>query len=325
MKYTLNYKPEMKPETKSFFVKNDNKIVAICPLILEDNNGVKEFSFGNNFGPAPAFSDFLTSKLKDKVAKLIFKHIDKLAKDFQVKRARLKFSILNKSFIEASECEFNYLMKFGYLDVSLNTQVIDLSQTLDELRNSLRHGHDSDVDKAAKEMTVEFFDENNIFPEMFNNYIELHHKAAGRVTRPRSTFDLMYDLIKEGKAFLVGAKKDNVFAGFSYFFLFKNNVYYGSSCNNPDVEDLPIAHFIQWKTIEYMNKKKNKFYEIGWQNFSDTLSDFPSQKEIDIARFKRGFGGQTVPLFMGEKYYDKDFFLKVYQDRITRYADSIKN
>jgi len=53
------------------------------------------------------------------------------------------------------------------------------------------------------------------------------------------------------------------------------------------------------------------------------LSNFPTEKEIDIARFKRGFGGFTVPLFRAEKYYDKKYFLKTYQDRINKFSDSI--
>jgi len=72
-----------------------------------------------------------------------------------------------------------------------------------------------------------------------------------------------------------------------------------------------------------MNQKKYKFYELGWQYYSPTLSNFPTEKEIDIARFKRGFGGFTVPLFRAEKYYDKKYFLKTYQDRINKFSDSI--
>jgi len=64
------------------------------------------------------------------------------------------------------------------------------------------------------------------------------------------------------------------------------------------------------------------FYEIGWQNYGHTMSDAPSIKEINISKFKRGFGGFTVPLFRGEKYYDKKFFQEVYQKRINNFATS---
>lgn len=73
-----------------------------------------------------------------------------------------------------------------------------------------------------------------------------------------------------------------------------------------------------------MKKKKCKFYEIGWPHYSVALSHFPSQKEIKIGKFKRGFGGFTVPVFQAEKYYEKKYFMEVYQSRIKKIADYIE-
>jgi len=322
LEYTLNYKPEFKPESKSFIVINNQNIVAICPLILETYNNVKEFSYGGGFGPTPAFANNMAKKFKKKVTKLVFKEIERLANENNVKRTRLKFSILNKSFIETKQQKFNYLMKFGYLDNSINTLIIDLDKPLEDLRLNVRHGHDSDIDRASIFLKAEIFDKSNLTKKIFEEYVQLHHKAAGRVTRPKITFDLMYEWIKEGKGFLIGAKKEGKYVGFSYFNLFKNNVYYSSSCNDPD-ETLPVAHFIQWAAIKWMNEKKYRFYEVGWQVYKNSLTDFYSKKEVDIGRFKRGFGGFTVPLFMGEKYYDKEYFLKIYKDRIKHFADIV--
>lgn len=324
LEYNLDYQPELKSQSKSFMAVDNNKIIAICPLILETHKKIKEFSYGGGYCPTPAFSNNLTKKTKEKVIKFVFKHIDGLAGENNIKRAMFKFSVLNKSYIEPSEQRFNYLMKFGYLDTLINTHVINLKMPIKKLRQEIRHGHDYDIDKASKILKAEIFDKNNITPEIFEKYVDLHYKAAGRITRPRSTFEIMRDLIKANNAFLAGAKKDNVFIGFSYFFLFKNNVYYGSSCNDPDAPNIPIAHFIQWNAIKWMSEQKCHFYEIGWQNYSNTLPDFPSPKEINIGRFKRGFGGFTVPLFRAEKYYNKEYFLQIYQERINKYADLIK-
>jgi len=324
IEYILNYKSGLKPESKSFIVIKDNKIIAICPLIIETNKDNKEFSFGMDHSMAPAFSNELTKKERDKAMKLVFKNIDKLAQEHNVKRARFRISVLSKAFTETNTKRLNFLMKFGYLDTSLNTQMIDLRKSIENLRRNVRHGHDSDIDRASKVLEAEILDNSNITREIFNQYIELHYKAAGRVTRPQITFDLLYNRIKERNAFLIGAKKDNKFVGFSYFTVFKDNVYYGSSCNDPNTNNIPIGHFIQWTAVKWMKEKKYKFYEIGWQNYSATLSNFPSEKEIHLGRFKRGFGGYTVPLFMAEKYYNKDYFLEVYQTRIRKYNDYLK-
>lgn len=323
LEYTLNYNPGLKPESKSFFVLKDNKIVAICPLILETHDGIKEFSFGGGHGPVPAFAGHLSLKERHDIGKDVFEHIDKLAEDNNISRTRFRFSVLNKSFIGTSLQKFNFLIKFGYIDNSLATQILDVKKPIEELKKDLRHGHRSDVDKAEKIFKVEIFDKSNITDKAFNDYRKLHQKAAGRITRPKITFDIMHELIKSGGAFLAKAERDGKTVAFSYFFVFKNNVYYGSACTDPDLGNLPASHLIQWKAIKYMQEKGFSFYEIGWQYFGATICDFPSQKEINIARFKKGFGGYAVSLFRGEKFYDKNYFLKLYQERINKFSDYI--
>ncbi len=335
LEYTLNYNPSLNSELKSFFIIKNNKIIAICPLLLEEINGLKEFSFGGSYTPLPAFANELRRKEKEKVRKLIFETIDKLAKQEGVKKVSFRFVVLNKSFVENPR-KNNYLMRFNYIDNSINTQVIDLRKDLGRLRMDVRHGHDSDIDKSSKMLKGEIFDKNNITKEIFDKYVDLHLRASGRKTRPQITFDMMFDWIKQGDAFLVGARLQEMeeqevskdrFIGFSYFFAYKNNVYYGSACNNPEIENkenIAIAHFIQWNAIEYMQRKYN-FYELGWQPYSNTLADFPSEKELYISRFKRGFGGFTIPLFRGEKYYDKDYFLQIYDKRVKKFAENLEN
>ena len=250
LEYNLNYKIYSKPESKSFFVVLDSKIIAVCPLILENYDRGKEFSLGGIPGMTPAFLNSLNKNIKKKVIKIIFKEIDRLAQENNVRRASLKFPVLDKSFIEAERPPSNYLMQFDYLDTSINTQIIDLRRDVDELRREVRHGHNYDIGRSLNILKSEIFDSKKINKEIFDQYTELHHKAAGRVTRPGKTFSIMYNLIKQDNAFLIGAKKDNLFIGFSYFFLYKNNVYYGSSCNDPQAGNIPIAHFVQWNAIE---------------------------------------------------------------------------
>jgi len=324
LEYSLKYNPKSKSESKSFMLFADNELIAICPLLLHANEqGVKEFCYNSEHGPMPAFRNDLSKKTKNKAVKITYSRIDELIKENNAARAMFRFSVLSRSFMEAPEQQFNYLMKFGYLDNSINTQVIDLRKSTEELERDMRHGHSYDIKKASKLLNIEIFNTDNITEDIFNAYIDLHHKAAGKKTRPKFTFDIMGDLIRKGEAFLVGAKKNDDFAGFSYFFVFKNNVYYGSSCNNPQIEHIPISHAIQWAAIKYMAEKKYKFYELGWQQFGYQLYDMPSAKQVNISEFKRGFGGFTIPWLRGEKFYDKDYFLKINKDRIKEYSKQL--
>lgn len=322
LKYDLKYRPEIKPKSKSFMIIDGDRILAICPLILVEIDGVKEFSYSGVHGPVPAFRNGLPKKEKNKVARLIFDHIDNLAKANNVKRTKLGFSVLSRAFLETEETAFNFPEKFGYLNNSLNAQVINLVKPLADLRKDISHGHNADINRAAKSLKAEIFDKSNITKEIFAAYVALHQRAAGRKTRPKATFDLMRGWIFQDKAFLLGAKAEGKFVGFSYFFVYKQNVFYGSSCNDPAFSDWPIAHFIQWNAIEWMNKRKYKFYEIGWQIYNEGMSDYSTKKRINISKFEKGFGGDTYPLFMGEKYYDKSFFIKIYNSRIKQFAET---
>jgi len=322
--YTLNFKPELKSQSYSFMVVANGQIMAICPLILEENKGVLEFSFGQLPIPVPAFSNNLSQKTKYKVMKLVYSQIDDLAKEAGVKRASFRFSVLNKSFIESADCQYNYLSNFGYLDTSIGTQIIDLSLSIEAIRGAIRHGHNSDINRAEKILTADIFDSGNITAEIFEDYAKMHISASpNRINRSHILFEIMYNSIKNKNAVLISAQKDDQYIGFSYFYLYKDNAYYGSSCNRGDIGNVGVAHFIQWQAIKWLKDHKFKFYELGWQNYCNSLSYFPSQKELNIAGFKRGFGGSTVPLFRGEKYYDQDYFLNIYNDRIKRYGSGL--
>jgi hypothetical protein len=325
IEYTLNYKPELKPVSKSFFVYHNNKITAICPLFIEEkrfkNEKIKEISFGGDYGPAPALANDLTKKEREKCFKMIFGHIDTLAKQNNVKRALIRFCPLSKSYIGRNI--FNYLLKFGYFDCTFNTQILDLSKSLDELRKDIRHGHDAAIGSANKKLTVEIYDKDNIVYEIFEKYRELHHKAAGRVTRPKRTFDIMFELIKKDMAFLVGAKMKGGFVGFSYFIKYKNKVYYGSACNDAEFEKIGIGHLIQWNAIRWMKERDIIYNEIGVQKFFNELTEPSTDKEINISFYKRGFGGFTIPVFRGEKYYDKEYFVEIFKQRMEKCANCL--
>jgi len=317
LEYELEYNPKNNSESKSFMVFNDNKMIAICPLLLQNYKSGKEFTYSDENGMVPALANSLNKKERDGVTNFVFNEIDRLAEENNVKRSLFTFSPLIKSFIQTGGQKINYLEKFGYIDTSFDTQIIDLKEPIE-----LSYHHSRNIKKSLN-LEVIILNKNNITREIFNQYINLHYKAAGRKTRPEITFDLMYEYIQKDNAFLVGAKKENVFIGFAYFNIFKDNVYYSSGCNDPDIK-IPISHFIQWNAIGAMKSMNYKFYEIGWQNSFNTLSNFPTEKNINISKFKHGFGGFTMSLFRGEKYYDKNYFLEIYRERIKKYSEFIK-
>lgn len=323
LEYNLAYKPEFRSRLRSFYILKDKKIAAVCPLILNDVDGVKEYSLGGVHGPAPALANHLAKKEKEKIQKIVFARIDELAAKDGVKIIKMKIPVLTKNYLESPRQNFNFLEKFGYFNSSINSQVIEIFRPLEELRSDLRHGHDYDISRAAKLLEAEIFDRDNISEEVFKKYQAMHKKAAGRATRPQSTFELTRQWIKEGKGFLVAAKRQGRYLGFAYFLFYKGNAFYASACNDPEAGNLPVAHFIHWSAISWMKNNGCKFYEIGWSVFYSGISDYSTPKRISIGKFERGFGGLLVPLFMGEKYFDRRLFLETCRQKLETFAQNI--
>ena len=327
MNYVIHYKPEYNPIQKSFFVKENNVIIAVCPLILENDEGQKKFSFSSFAVPSPALSDQIGSKKQKKILDFIFEYIDNQAKMLELKKASFRFSPLSDFSIQSKGYPYNYLLKYGYLDATLNTQILDVSPDPEHLRSDVRKGHKYDINRASKLLEVRIFDAKSIDRATFDLYCELHHKDAGRITRPQITFDMMFDWVKKGYAILVGArlKETERFVGFTYHVIYKQGAYYASACSDPDCGELPIAHFILWESIRWLHNKGKYFFEIGWQFYGSEFRSHTSPKECQISKFKRGFGGEQVPQIVGEKYYDPDFFEKEYMKKLKNYEEYIRN
>lgn len=325
MNYVKHYRPEYNPIQMSFFVRENNKFIAVCPLMLENHDGNKEFSFSAFAVPSPAMSDEIGNKKQKKVLDFIFKYVDGLSKSQGVIKASFRFSPLADVYILSKGYPSNYLLKYGYLDATFNTQMLDISPDPDQLKSEIRKGHKYDINRASRMLDVHIFDAQSIDRATFELYCELHHKNAGRVTRPKITFDILYDWIKMRHAILVGTtlKGKNQFVGFSYHVIYKNGACYGSACSDPDYNEMPIAHLILWDSIRWLHNNSIKRFEIGWQFYGSEFHYHTSKKEYQISKFKRGFGGEQVSQIVGEKFYDPDFFEKEYIDKIKKYKEHV--
>jgi hypothetical protein len=320
IEFFLKLRPEFNSQQKSFMIKNNNDILAICPLILnkifDEESEMKYYSFNLPNGNTPALINGLSFKQKNKILTNIFNYVDELAWELGVQKSRFTSSPLSPSFL--SENQYNFLTKFGYLDTTLNTQILDLSLKHTKIFNEMRKGHRYDIRRGERTFDVKIFNKDNITKEIFDLYRTLHHKAANRVTRPLVTFEMMYHWIIDGHAILCGASFNSEYVSFALINIYKKGAYYSSACNDPDLElGIPASHIIQWNIIKWLKENGFRFYELGLQQFGTQLFDFPSEKDLSISFFKRGFGGFTIPFFSGERYYDKTFFEQVIKKRTS--------
>lgn len=326
LEYTLHLRPELKSQSQSFLIMNNNIPLAICPLILNTvSDGEKvynTFSFDRSHGLVPALKNGLATRQRETVLKLIFGHIDELAAQHDVKICLLKFSPIVPAFYR--QTQYNYLMKFGFLNTSLNTQVLALVDDSNQSYKKMRKGHKYDIHRGEETFEVNVYDKNSITKEIFDQYRLLHHKTAGRVTRPLITFEMMYRWILEGKAILGGASYKGKYVAFDLINIYKDGAYYSSASDDPDAEtDVPTSHVLQWQVINWLKENGFRIYEIGLQQFGAQPYDFPSEKDKSISFFKRGFGGLTAPVFSGEKFYSKEFLTKILSNRVEKLVQTL--
>lgn len=323
LEYSLAYRPDYQAVSKSFFVIDEHKPIAVCPLIVENINYCDKniFRFGNSAFDGhiiiPALCSDLNEDRREKIYKVVFAEIYRLAQENGIKTA-----LFRSSALPDNSPGFNILMKYGFEDVSLNTQILSLDPKIEDIWSGVRKGHKYDVHRGEKTFALHLYDRHNADHGIFEQYRQLHHKAAGRVTRPLETFEMMYGWMKKGNGLLCGIANEGRFVGFTFVILYKDGAYYMSASDDPDFKsDVPISHAVQWAIIKWLKEHGYKRYEIGVQQFGPQIFDIPSPKDLSISFFKRGFGGKTVPFFRGEKIYDVSLLGKETEARAKRLAE----
>jgi len=305
IEYRKAYSAYLKEDLSCVFIEN-GKPVIMMPLFLEEYEGMKCFSSAKSYGVIPLINSRIPLNNQGRILNDCFEYINDLAKQRNIKKALFRFDPLINSDRKFDLYDYNFLMKYDYQNASINSQIIDLSIDKESLWQGLRKRFRSIINNAIKTYDFEIYDSKGIDIDVFNKYQEIHYKAAGKMTRPQLTFDIMFKQICDDEAFLLFAKHEKQYVLANFYLKFNHRVYYASGAELPDVQLLqPIGHGAQWTAIEYMKKSNIAFYEIGWQQFGKQTYDSPSDKEVNISFYKRGFGGRTVSLYRGIKNYEQ--------------------
>lgn len=284
----------------SFVVLSDSgEVVALVPLYcFKDEDGVLEYRYPGEYLRPPLIDGPPESNSSKKVQKFSFEHIEDLAKQNQVKT--------HKAMIESVELlegrhYYNYLMDFGYDDESTICQLINVSKSEEALWLDVRKSYRPLINRAQANHDGELMTSDNFDLRKCDDYRSLHFKAAGRQTRSLKSFHLQYDLVRDGQGFLMFVRTKSGQAVAAHFF-YRLGIYclYASSAIDNDIPpNAGIGHFGLWQGIMAARNLCCKYVDMGQLR----LSANPSEKEQNIALFKKGFGGQTVTVFRGTKIF----------------------
>lgn len=296
---------------ESFVYVVDNVIKAGVFLPIEKYDSGKLYgTIVEDHIDAPIILDSL-------VEKKVYQKIDEIAEEYKLQK--LQFQIDPLAFEK-----YNILQKYNYLDQSNLLHVVDLTGDVN-LLSECRKGHRSDIKRILKnkEFEVFYIDSENPDYKIHEEYRELHHKCAGKVTRPKETFDAQFEKLKSGNAVLFGLKYKGKNVAYSYFEHHADKAAYASAADDPNHDDMHLYHALIFCAMEYLREKGFKYIDMEPPSCpSPQLGELLDKKQDNIALFKRGFRGDFVQNFKGTKYFSKEEFKKDQENFIDRYTNS---
>jgi len=192
------------------------------------------------------------------------------------------------------------ILKAGLSHHIYYERVIDLSLSPKKLFLEFSKSSQQAIKNAASiDSTFSFFTENSASHEQsfaLASLRELHLQAAGRVTRPESTWELQLQQLKYGSAVISLGEIDSKLVHGSLFLLTGKTALYGVSANLKLNQKKSISHNFMYLTILELQKLGVKKLYMGtqYEHFDHTTSP----KEKGISQFKSFFGGY-LKLFYG--------------------------
>ena len=173
--------------------------------------------------------------------------------------------------------------------------LIDLKKTENELKIEIRRRYRSLINWGEKNLEFILIHRDHLQDKsyaQFLEYRELHYQSAGRRTRSKKTWDIQFKCIEEGSIFAIFGYLDGRMVTGGLFNVSDSYVYYANSASNRDLFDKPIFHALFWRAIQYSKDLGASIFDTG-EIYIRSQTNYlqKSEKELNISRFKSGFGG----------------------------------
>lgn len=281
-------------EDISFVVRNQEIPIAVCPLLIESVDGRTQGSYsGGAHLPLPLFHPQLGAKQRRALEKFVFEEAIERLTARGSRRWLIESDVLS---IGTDALDDQFASRVGALDVSILCHVIDLTQPDDELWSQFRHSAKSTINAGLKTYDFLVYDKSNFTHEVGERHRLLHHKCAGRITRPISTFHKMYSWVSEGSGLMFEQKYLGNTVQMIFVAVGNRTASGASAADDPDFKwKIPLTHSMNYYIYQETRRRGIKYYDVGETSYRNTPFRMLSEKESSICNFKRGFGKQTLP------------------------------
>ena len=270
---------------RSLFLNNDNQIYI--PKTL--NKKTKKYSFYGH--PIEIFSKNSISKIDYIKIQNYFEKIksEKLFK-FQIK---FEQDLINK--------------KIQKVEQVINEIYIDLSKTIDEIKNNFSSTLRNEIKKDFENTKFEIIDKKNYKKNEILEMMNFHIKIAGRVTRSEQSWKQNEEMILNDKGFLVKVTYKGKLISFSFFFHNNFSCHYSSSVADREYykQIRNMHHKSLWLAIKHA-KTMCKFFNVGTTTIYSKRNI--SVKEKNIEKFKSKFKGENLKFVILKDFPEYDFY-----------------
>lgn len=198
---------------------------------------------------------------------------------------------------ESHDAAFNGILSALLLEMGLIAEpsyavMLDLALDDDILMAGMRSGHRQQVRAGSKMMSLIHVDQATPDKEKFDCFRELHAAVAGRVTRPRASWDRMFDLVETGEGDLALTYWNGELLGGTLMLDAGPVAYYASGAYVRSHFDKPLAHYPLFECVSRARVRGRTHAHLG-EVIPPALMD--SEKERSINSFKLGFSSSVTP------------------------------
>lgn len=291
--WNIQYYEAMMQDTQSkdcsFIIEEEG--VPLAGLRMSLGKSVKGYRELTGFG-LPIYyveSRGMTVPQYRRVQKRLKTELDNLLTRYSVS------SICYQDFLDQGRFSFfgKTLLNKAAKAVPYFTVMIDLSPPEVDLFRKVRKSYKSLINWGMKNLNLRVLSSENTVSEDIDEFRELHFEVAGRKTRPDRTWELQYKMICHSEAFAIMGDLGGELVTAGLFSMSPGYCYYGVSASKREQFSKPLSHAVLWKAIVYAKQCGCRVFETGTQVYPNQGKPIPTQKELAISTFKRGFGGQT--------------------------------
>ena len=278
----------------SFEILWNNNLVGIFPIkLITSENYHKIAALEGHLLPV-LYKKGIPIKICKQIDSILIKKLVKYSEQFQ----NIKLSFLDQIVSEQSLTNWHKLLLKNSFKCHIQREsFVNLSWDYSEIKKNYRKSYKSLISKGKRLWNLKKLTKND--ESKWDEFRNLHLKSAGRKTRSDKSWDILYESIinKNSTLYYCSDEKEKMVGG-ALIMLTPTEAMYAIAAYDRSLFDLPIGHSLQDFIIKDLKSYSNlKWYRLGkFHNINDFIK--PSEKEISIGSFKKGFSTHLITNFI---------------------------